>query len=124
MPCDTLLLVSVPARCLRRPNTFFKTEPTEQNIVRVTETRRTMSVEALVSHTLELASSHPLMLLRVREREEHNHSFAHKRAAAISRRAAKKARGPDPGPEAPTRVEDEATQPAQVLMARSQPPPP
>ena len=82
-----------------------------------------MSVEALVSHTLELASSHPLMLLRVREREEHNHLFAHKRAAAISRRAAKEARGPDPGPEAPTRVEDEATQPAQVL-ARSQPPPP
>ena len=58
-----------------------------------------MSVEALVCHTLELANSHPLMLLRVREREEHNHALAQKRAAAISRLAAKKARGPDPGPE-------------------------
>lgn len=58
-----------------------------------------MSVEALVCHTLELANSHPLMLLRVREREERNHVLAQKRAATISRLAAKKARGPDPGPD-------------------------
>ena len=99
MPDDTVMLVNVPARGLRRPTTFFQKEPTDLNIVRVTEQRRSMSVEALVCHTLDLANMHPLVLLRVREREEHKHALAQNRAAATSRLAAKKARGPDPGSE-------------------------
>ena len=99
MPDDTVMLVNVPACGLRRPTTFFQKEPTDFNIVRVTEQRRSMSVEARACHTLELANSHPLLLLRVRECEEHNHALAQKRAAAISRLVAKKARGSDPGPD-------------------------
>ena len=118
MPDDTVMLVNVPARGLRRPTTFFQKEPADFNIVRVTEQRRSMAVEALVCHTLELACSHPLVFGNAKSTTMHLLRSAQPRYPGLLPRR------PVALTRAPTRAKNDAPRPAQVQMGRPQPPPP
>ena len=78
------IVVEVEACLLSRPATFSRRKPKEETIARLVNRREHMSPASLISNTLKLASSHPLLLLRVREAEEQKASLVRKRQSGVA----------------------------------------
>ena len=72
------IAVEVEACLLSRPAKFFRREPTKDVVARLVNQREHVSPASLISNTLELARSHPLLLLHVREAEERKASLVRK----------------------------------------------
>ncbi len=107
------IVVEVETCLLSRPGTFFRREPTEVFVNRLVHQCEHMSPAMLICNTLELARTHPLLLLRVREAEERKAILARKREVSNATYKLKKARhGKDPDTDDDGREPDE---PADVL---------
>ena len=81
---DKTIVVKVEAYLRCRPTRFSRHEPHENYIVRFVNRREHMSPASLISNTLELARSHPLLLLHVREAEERKASLVRKRQHSVA----------------------------------------
>ena len=79
-----------------RTGYFRSKEPTEAQVTEVVQMRAGLSLEHLVLQTITLATSHPILLLRVREKEEHLQKAERKRrGSALSYAVKKRARPED-----------------------------
>ena len=81
-PAPIVVEVEAYLRC--RPPRFSRHEPHEDYIVRLVNRREHMSPASLISNTLKLAHSHPLLLLRVREAEERKASLVRNRQSGVA----------------------------------------
>ena len=78
------IVVEVDAYLRFRATRFSRHEPQEDYIVRFVNRREHMSPASLISNTLKLAHSYPLLLLRVREAEERKASLVRKHPRGVA----------------------------------------
>ena len=77
-------VVEVEACLLSRPATFCHREPKEDFVARLVIEREHMSPASLISNTLQLAHSCPLLLLHVRDAEERKASLVRKHRSSLA----------------------------------------
>ena len=78
------IVVEVEACLLSRPATFSRRQPKEDFVVRLVNKREHLSPASLISNTLQLAHSSPLLLLHVREAEERKASLVRKHRNSLA----------------------------------------
>ena len=87
---DDTVDVEVRVSQLTPPKRFFRREPAKKVVDNLVDARQFMSLADHAKSTLNLAQSHPLLLLRVREAEERVVLLRRKRVSEAKRCEAKK----------------------------------